>query len=541
MVPPTMRHRSFQSRRPGSFHDCGDDFDERFGEGCRRVFGQSVRRRRARAPLAAGAVLASSLFAAGCNAPVAPTFELTFEGAGVASCQASAAEDIRMMCDSKVRVRILAANGLRDLVPPVCQDISAVGTGTMEALSQLDIDFAGLPLGRRAKIQVEVWRSDWLGPHCEVTARPDPIVAEPGDDPARNPQPAMPQPAVLGSTSFEIGRDEHVRVPLMCPDLAQVNRFAAGCGLDVEISDLDRGLLLRQDPIRPGSDRMDENSPTPDGVSRAALQGLGGMDLEELDVQYVLIEETAFGGWQPGGGEWMTIALREDGSAVWRAWPSVRFWEAFTRSRTVCIEVNERSTDGAPGLPQMSCFQIGNTKSSAQRLRASYLSPEGLECLLAARGAGDVPPEGLVIGRVVEPDTQHLDGVQPAANVQVLPTPADLPRTPVPRLAPSPGSGGSDGDDDVMYVSKDAESSQAVQTCHVDDATATTPSGYFISDASFPAHWQTASGVPTPPASEGGANGDEGQNETTNGETPGGILVGGRLPNKVSIVRIQLQ
>jgi hypothetical protein len=483
---------------------------------------------------------ASALFAAGCDAPVSPSFELTFEGAGITSCGASAAHDVRLMCDSKVRVRILDPRGIRDLVRPVCQEISALDIGTMEALSQLDVELAGLRLGP-AMVQVEVWRSDWINSaDCAMIGVPDQVVLEPGDDPGGGGEqtaPPVPQPAAVGRAWFEIGRDANVRVPMTCPDLAQVNRFAAGCGLDVEISDLDRGVLLRQDLDQPDLGRPDEDMAPSDDVSDVAASA---MDLEALDVQYVLVQEKPSGGWMPSAGEWMTIDLRDDGSAVWRAWPSAQFWESFNRSRTVCIEVNQWDAGGAPGWPQVSCFQVGNETSSAQRLQASYLPPRDLQCLLAASSAGSVPSAGIVIGRVVEPDEQDRDEVHPAANVQVLPTPADLPRVPVPRLAPIGGDGTDEPDagEDVQYVSKDpAPTSPAAPACHVDDATATTPSGYFVSDASFPAHWQVATDTDTP-TGEGEQGGDA---QTSSGDQPGRILVGGRIPFTVSIVRIQLQ
>jgi hypothetical protein len=492
---------------------------------------------------AAGAMLAASaLFTAGCNAPVSPTFELTFEGVGVTSCGAAAAHDIRLMCDSKVRVRILDTNGIRDIVPAVCQDISSLEIGTMEALSQLDIAFEGLPLGP-AMVQVEIWRGDWLdSTTCSLTGVTAPITLEPGDGSSSAPPEPLPvvQPAVVGTAWFEIGSDAHVRIPLTCPDLAQVNRFAAGCGLDVEVSDLDRGIKLRQDGVLPDPDHPGENAAQSVARVSTAVTGSAGagIDLEALDVQYVLIEETASGGWRPGAGEWMMLDVRDDGSAVWRAWPSNQFWQSFTRSRTVCIEVKERSADGTPGWPQVSCFQVGAAAASTQRLEASYLPPDELQCLLAASGAGAVPADGIVIGRVVEP--AEPDEVQPAANVQVLPTPADLPREPLPRLAPIPG--GPDEPDlglDVQYVSKESEQNPRAQACHVDDATATTPSGYFLSDASFPAHWQFATGTGQP-GTEGDPDSGADEPQPGTGDNPGRILVGGRIPDKISIVRIQL-
>ena len=505
-----------------------------------RAFGHGS----ARWPLAARMLAASpvlaTLLASGCTAPVSPNIMLTFEGPGGVTCEASAPHDIRLMCDSVARVRILDPRGVRDLVPAVCQEISAQETGTMEALGQLQLDFDALPLGP-AMVQVEVWRSDWIDPaSCTLTGAPG--ATEPGDQSAA-------KPAVVGRTWFEIGRDADVRVPMTCPDLGQVNRFAAGCGLDVELSDLDRGVKLRQDVAWPAPDRDDEKLLAPGSRFRPAATSPGAIDLQALDVQYVLIEEAASGGWRPGASEWMTLDHRDDGSAVWRAWPSPQFWHGFTRSRTLCIEVNQRSDDGAPGWPQMSCFQADAEAEPGQRLQASYLPPADLQCLLDASSAGGVPSNGIVIGRVVEPAEQRRDEVQPAANVRVLPTPADLPWAPLPRLAPFGDADGldgldgpdtRDGEDDVQYVSKESEPSVAAQVCHVDNATATTPSGYFLSGASFPAHWQFTTGA-DPPTSEDARDREPAQPRTGSSDVPGRIVVGGRIPDKVSIIRIQLQ
>jgi hypothetical protein len=111
-------------------------------------------------------------------------------------------------------------------------------------------------------------------------------------------------------------------------------------------------------------------------------------------------------------------------------------WAGSRPHGTVCIEVKEQGADGTPGWPQVSCFQVGDA-TSLRRLQASYLPPEDLQCLMATSGTGGVPSEGIVIGRVVEPDEQLQNELHPAANVQVLPTPADLPRAPIPRLAQS--------------------------------------------------------------------------------------------------------
>jgi hypothetical protein len=510
-------------------------------------FPSSLGSSRGRAPLTAGAMLvASALLAAGCNSPVSPAFELTFESSGIASCDGSAARDVRLMCDSTVRVRILDPNGIRDVVPSVCQEISPLEIGTMEALADLDIALEDMPLGK-AMVQVEVWRRDWINPaDCSIIAEPDPIEWDPGDgvDDAEQPAPFAPQPAVVGRAWFEIGRDEHVRVPLTCPDLGQINRFAAGCGLDVEISDLDRGVVLRQDLDRPEPSRPDED--TPAHVASAA--DASATDLEALQVQYVLIEQAPTGGWEPGAREWMTIDVRDDGSAVWRAWPSYQFWQSFDRSRTVCIEVHETALTDAPAWPQVSCFQVGDKTSQSRRLQASYLPPEDLQCLLTARGDASMPAEGIVIGRVVEAEAPASEELRPAANVQVLPTPADLPREPIPRLAPIDNDGDDDGEqdwlEDVQYVSKESAPGSPTLACHVDDANATTPSGYFLSDASFPAHWQIATDEPALPPEQDGEQDteqDDAVGTEPTGSQPGRILVGGRIRNKVNLVRIQLQ
>jgi hypothetical protein len=477
-------------------------------------------RTRARLPwaaaLAASALLGMGL-GIGCNAPVSPTFELYFAGSGEgdASCQAATMEAVRLMCDSTVRVRILDANGNYDVVPPACQNLDLSELGTMQALEDLDIEFSALPLGR-ARVQVEIWRAGALGPACGGAATEDEL-----DVPASH-------PAVVGQARLVIGEDAHVRVPLECPDLGQVNRFAPGCGLDVAIGDLDRGTRMRE----PRRDLDDEEPPIGgDNDLDGNMEPEGtAIELEDLQVVYGYARSDSDGSWEFIDQGTMALRIQDDGSAVWRDQPNEYFWNLLDEHETLCIQVTRKQAEA----PQLSCVEAG-ADSPSSRVQASYLPPEDLDCLLAASGAGRVPPEGIVMGRVVQPiveDDLNRDAVQverPAANVQVFPTAADLPPAPEPRLKLAEDSDPQD-DEDVRYVSKEPElPSRAGPTCRVDDTSATTSSGYFLSNATFPAHWEVETG-----------NLVDGEQSTAEVE-PGRVLVGGRLPGTVSIVRIPLR
>ena len=460
----------------------------------------------------------------GCNAPVSPTFELYFEGSGVgdASCQAATMESVRLMCDSTVRVRILDEHGNYDVVPPACQDLELSELGTMQALEDLDIEFSALPLGG-ARVQVEIWRDDVLGPaDCGDSATAD--------------GPGAPKtgPAVIGQARFVIGEDAHVRVPLECPDLGQVNRFAPGCGLDVAIGDLDRGTRLRE----PRRDLDDEEPPTDDnGIGGNMDSERPAIELEDLQVVYGYARSDSDGSWEFIDQGTLALRVNDDGSAVWRDQPNAYFWELLDEQETLCIQVTRNRREA----PQLSCIEAG-ADSPSSRVQASYLPPEDLDCLLAANGAGSVPAEGIVMGRVVQPiiegdlDKDTVQVERPAANVQVFPTAADLPAAPEPRLKlaadvdPQDGPQDDADDEDVRYVSKEPElPSSTGPTCRVDDTSATTSSGYFLSNATFPAHWEVETGSLV--------DGDEATAEVE----PGRVLVGGRLPGTVSIVRIPLR
>ncbi len=457
----------------------------------------------------------------GCNAPVSPTFELYFSGSGAgdASCQAAAMETVRLMCDSTVRVRILDANGNYDVVPPACQDLEFSGVGTMQALEDLDIEFAALPLGE-ARVQVEIWRAGVLGPAaCGGSG-----TADESDGPAAG-------PAVIGQASFVIGEDAHVRVPLECPDLGQVNRFAPGCGLDVTIGDLDRGTRLRE----PSRDLDDEEPPADNGNDIDGNMELESpaIELEALQVVYGYARSDSDGSWEFIDQGTLALRVQDDGSAVWRDQPNEYFWNLLDEHETLCIQVTRNRREA----PQLSCVEAG-ADSPSSRVQASYLPLEDLDCLLAANGASGVPSEGIVMGRVVQPiieDDMDKDTVQverPAANVQVFPTAANLPTMPEPRLKLAADSDPQDGadDEDVRYVSKEpALPTHTGPTCRVDDTSATTSSGYFLSNATFPAHWEIETG--------GLVDGDQSTAEVE----PGRVLVGGRLPGTVSIVRIPLR
>jgi hypothetical protein len=483
---------------------------------------QALARLSPAAALAASAVLGMGLVM-GCNAPVSPTFELYFasSGEGDASCDAAAMEDVRLMCDSTVRVRILDAHGRYDLVPPVCQDLDSAELGTMQALEQLDVEFASLPLGP-ARFQVEIWRAGLLGPAaCGGAADGEPSGGLASSTGA----------AVIGQAQFEIGADAHVRVPLSCPDLGQVNRFAPGCGIDVEIGDLDRGTKLRR-PSR-NVEREDPATIGDEDVQGNTEQESANIALDDLQVVYGFAESRA-SGWAFNPQGKLDLHDHSNGSVVWRYRPNDLFWTLLDQYNTLCIQV----TRGAGEAPQLSCIEAAAEEQSS-RVQASYLPPDDLACLLAANGASSVPEEGIVMGRVVQPAVDDVPPNTvpvelPAANVQVFPTAADLPQAPEPRLKVA-ADGEDDRDDaaseDVQYVSKDPDApSRTTPTCRVDDTRATTSSGYFLSDASFPAHWEV----------ETGSLVSQGDQQTGTADEDARTLVGGRIPGTVSIVRIPL-
>lgn len=500
---------------------------------------QALARLSPAAALAASAVLGMGLVM-GCNAPVSPTFELYFSDSNVgdASCNAAAMEDVRLTCDSTVRVRILDARGRYDLVPPVCRDLDSAEIGTMESLEQLDIDFAALPLGE-ARFQIEVWRAGLLGP-ASCGDSPDNDSDGEGESQPIEVVPSEVQggPAVLGQARFVIGEDAHVRVPLECPALEQVNRFAPGCSLDVEVGDLDRGTKLsrpRRSVEREDPALIDEETRQDDTESE-----ISAIEIDDLQVVYGFAQNDT-SGWEFNAQGTLDLHDHSDGSVVWRYRPNDYFWTLLDEHKTLCIQVSKG--DGRP--PQLSCIEAESESASA-RVQASYLPPEDLDCLLAANGAGDVPAEGIVMGRVVEPAVANPfpDTVQvetPAANVQVFPTAANPPEQPDPLLklaaAGEPDDALDDRDDAsdeiVQYVSKDPNEvpSRAASACRVDDTSATTSSGYFLSDASFPAHWEI----------ETGSRVNEGTSRATTDGESARTLVGGRIPGTVSIVRIPLR
>lgn len=452
-----------------------------------------------------GAVLATGLASAGCDAPVAPTFELYFRGPtgeDAPGCQAAAAGQIRMMCDSVLRVRVLDENREYNLVPPVCERLNASETGTMAALAQADIALESLPLGP-AWVEVDLWNAADL----------DNTIC-----PNTNPPSAdrTPRRALLGSRAFEIGRDELVRIPLSCTDLAAVNRFS--CGLDVEIVDLDRGRKLHEPRLRDigREDGMQGVDPVPPESP--------GVDLEALEVRYGMASEQG-GAWVHQPWEAMDLHLAADGTAVWRARPTETFWRDIEQAETLCIQVIEQ---GAPANapPQVTCYNVEDGDMPSWRLQVSYLPGEDLECLLAA--GGDGPEGGIVIGRVVAaaPDEQAEDE-RPVANAQVFPRETGM-EVPVAPLIHA-GSQADGEDPAVQYVSKETTTreSAVAATCRVEDAAATTSSGYFLSDAAFPARWtvETHDGAGAQAVRAG------------DGQVP----IGGRIHGVVNIVRIALQ
>jgi hypothetical protein len=318
-------------------------------------------------------VAACSLLLACENPPLSLRFKLTdgaaqqcFSDTGV---QTTSCQDITMLCEAYLSVRILAPS---DPIAPyisLCERIDNRAQGKLCAIANVSLPEPAMPVPEQVlEVQMAIFpRSaitfDALGnPVCPIArfgANGLPIAFQPfcQDDPERCP----PVPAVGGRTFYTPGDDKTV-VELGCTDLQQLTT----CGrrrvsVTATVNDFDD---LVSSVGKTLADRLDV------GVGEPRLSG-GEHVLTPGDTRELV--------------RWQTTP------PAWRADLDVTFTD------TVCIEVLE---DGAQRTTAVTCRSYDGRPMID--LAGVYLNKTTLDQVLAALSLTSFPETGLVIGMTID-------------------------------------------------------------------------------------------------------------------------------------------
>jgi hypothetical protein len=323
---------------------------------------------------------AAAAGACGNDPPITLRYKLT-QGAAQ-KCPASC-ESVTVRCDSVLSIRVVDPkdpNDPKNVYASTCERLHDVH-------SLCDIRGVQLPEGvrvplRRLAVQVALYNAD------EIPVSSDGTLLCPADQPFDANHFAAPgpyQPAVAGVGFYSPG-DSETMVELGCADLPVVNtptcRGDDKIKVTASVDDFDTGIYLSE-----GQANM---------VSLAVGEPFSRINPETQVTEYAMPMPT-------------TSRLPRAGTtlpAAWNAEVSVRFKEA------ACVEVLE---DASQATKSLSCKRVAPNDTSVD-LRGLRLGRNTLNQVLATMGKVGFPPEGLVIGKVV-----NAQGA-PAENVSVTPS-----------------------------------------------------------------------------------------------------------------------
>lgn len=344
---------------------------------------------------------------------------------------APSCSDVQLQCDAVLSLRVVRPRAPEQTYLPLCQPIPRNASGDLCALEQIDLPARALPK-ETLEVQVMIWPREVVKEDpatgvldCSVIDGQPVAVGFTVDG---FPAEVAPAPA-LGGRAFYHPGDALTVVTLGCSDLAAVNRPA--CAGQIELR---AGVTELDDPLSPVTSARAEDLSVMVGEPRYdASRG------EHL--------------WQPI----KALDLQPPTPGRSPEWSGAV--DALDTRGTLCVRV----TDGRSS----STVRCGRIDPAARvlDLTGTWLSGSRLSQILAGltgTSGGEVPPEGLTIGIVID------DRGRPAKDYQIA-------------TSPSTVSG-------VKYVDKEGS---MVDTT----ATATTDSGLFVSlEAPYDADFRALQG-----------------------------------------------
>lgn len=497
--------------------------------------------RRACKPALALGVLLMAAGTAGCD-PVGPQFQLSLTD----SCGQTSMEAFPASCDGVLIAHFYRPDNNFRRRDSVCAPVAFAEARSLAALGAVDLDLAELPLGP-TRVEFEVWTGDGLSAdNCQASElRHDKILS--------------------GSTMVDIGVDTVAEIPLSCEaKIAQINRFAPGCSIEVEVADLDTGYPFRDDFVSEETDAQAAGAGAKDFARRPGLSyGAALKDSLTVHLGYPVADgsDYRFKGWalmEPStaaDGRWVWHTRLPDGNLE-------KFWGKIAAQQTVCLEVSDNDE---ADISQISCISAKRNDYLSQ-FEANYLPSQELDCLLREY-PGSPREDGIVLGRAIRTDAESRS-TSGAAGIRMLPYPVDDSGENPQQLrsAHALDDGALDDgalDDSAVGDQPSAEDDAAAvpSVSYVDKPNCaietnreeTTDSGYFLSSVPYPVSWQIEEDLPVEVEDAGteaelsarwgmlltplGANESGSAFGTSDSDTQR-YRVGGRLRNAINLVRV---
>ena len=321
-------------------------------------------------PILAVALAAGSAGSAGCQSTsdLGPfTLQLQLDTSASGQCTSDSCDDFGMSCGATFMLRVLDVENGDQPVVDECTHVS--GADTLCDLGGGGTHtFFNIP-AHRLRIEVAAWRPDLVA----AGACPADDLFTDGVGPLPN---FIPQPAFAGSTYFDAGsQNDVVQVPLYCSDSAQLDQPECNASpsthVTVHVLDIDTELDITFDQASNLS--VGVAAPrSPDGTVYVIEAG----DTTDLPVN--------------GGQPVPTFAGDVDGDL----------------GGPVCALVLDLA-------PQSTTSVVCSTVTSGEDpvLEGALVSKTTLDQVLAAMGGVGFPPQGLVVGRVVDHTGAPLAGV----------------------------------------------------------------------------------------------------------------------------------
>jgi hypothetical protein len=332
----------------------------------------------------ARSALLLALLAAGCQkAPddLGPfAIEFQFDQRAGSQCASESCADYGMRCGASLGIRVLDVADDGRIVADACFRVPPADTlcGLGNVTSPT---FFNIP-AHRLRIEAAAWRPDVLDADPELEGDcPDDMLFDVRGIPLET---FRPRPAFAGAAYFDAGSDADVAlVPLSCTDADQLDQEECGLAdttpIRVTADDIETALDITTEQAASLTVGLAEPRPVPDGDG-GTVYVIEGSDTIPLTPELGPIPSFA------GQTE---KELADVCSVLLELLPQ-------STASVTC----ERLPDGADEID----------------VRGVLVSVDTLEQVLAAMGADTFPPEGLVVGRVVD----HTGA--PLAKVTVMPS-----------------------------------------------------------------------------------------------------------------------
>ncbi len=319
-----------------------------------------------------------------------PGFDMRirFNTDGLHRCLENDCSMYGLACGAVLGLRIVDAETTEDgegnMVPKavyVDRCIPVLSSSTMCALGDLDIgDLPEVP-AKMLQLQIALWspKALGLGPSDPIT--PETCPKDNVFDLQGIPRLTNPQPAFGGAVYFEAGKNAFVDLPLACPNPTDVNTAAclpSTVVVTAKVDDLETTIFVP--PGQAQAMTVSIAKPTERQIDLVNTEWV----IENANSHDLVLDEDAL------IPEWMDAVTEDFGN-------------------TACV----LALDKAETRPTTSahCTAVDPTAEELPDMRGFLVSETNREKFLAALSLPDLPPQGLVIGRVVDHFGNPLAGV----------------------------------------------------------------------------------------------------------------------------------